>query len=297
MDTLVTIYVAVPPQQAPAWHDRVGRAFRWFDEVEARCSRFEPTSEVAGLTRQVGRPVRVSALLFEATRLALAFAEMTGGAFDPTVGHRLEASGFDRSYRTGKRWRSGVPVDARPTHRDVVVDPAGRTVTLLRPLMLDLGGLAKGLAVDLAVRELADAPGALVNAGGDVYAHRTDQGGRAWRIGVADPARPGGVLGTLEIADAAVATSGAYGRGAHIVDPRPRAPSGGQAATVTVVSPQAVVADVLSTAATVLGVTAGRALLEGVDDAEGLLISRAGEFSTTPGFTLHPVDRRETGRS
>src|SRR5215470_15233193 len=80
MATFVTI-------DAPPGHDAaVDRALGWFDELEARCSRFDANSEIVGLTHQVATAVRVSPPVFEAVQFALAVAEDTDGAFDPTIG-------------------------------------------------------------------------------------------------------------------------------------------------------------------------------------------------------------------
>ena len=100
MDTFVTIHVANGPTSAET--DRaVERAFEWFRAVERCCSRFDPASELRQLTSRVGEDVRVSPMLLEALRFALALAEDTEGAFDPTIGRRMESLGFNRDYRTG----------------------------------------------------------------------------------------------------------------------------------------------------------------------------------------------------
>src|SRR5262249_51729724 len=107
MDTLVTLEVlsTEPEEQVRA---ALERARGWFRAVEQACSRFDPSSELRQLLSSVGRPVEVSPLLFEATRFALALAERTQGAFDPTVGHLLEQKGFDRHYLPGERTASGT---------------------------------------------------------------------------------------------------------------------------------------------------------------------------------------------
>lgn len=294
MDTLVTIRLAVPFADAPAWSGAVARAFQWFAAVEAVSSRFDPGSEVSLLAHHAGRPVPVSPLLFESLRLGIAVAELTGGAFDPAVGHRMELEGYDRDYRTGRRHRSGIGPGARPTYRDVVLDAAGQTVTLGRPMLLDLSGLAKGLAVDLATVELDGAPGSLVDAGGDVYAHGIDGDHQRWRIGVADPHRRGRLLAAVGVTDGAVATSGTSARGAHHLDPRAAEPTpANRPSAVTVLAPTAVLADALSTAAAVLGVAEGRALLDGIDDVEGLFVTADGEVVMTEGF---PREALTSGR-
>ena len=100
-----------------------------FGEVEARCTRFDPGSEAMRLTARVGVPVAASAILFEAVRFAVAVAEATGGAFDPTVGHRLETRGFNRDYRTGRIVDSALDPAVPASYRDIRIDPgaAGRS--------------------------------------------------------------------------------------------------------------------------------------------------------------------------
>src|SRR5215831_4885348 len=97
MGTFVTI-------DAPSGFERcVERAFGWFHEIETRCSRFDAGSELSQLSRHAGEETPVSPLVFEAVQFAIAVAEETAGAFDPTVGAAMEARGFDRHYRTGER--------------------------------------------------------------------------------------------------------------------------------------------------------------------------------------------------
>jgi thiamine biosynthesis lipoprotein len=284
MDTLVTISLGLPIGERPRWDGQLRRAFEWFAAVESACSRFDPASEVNQLVEHVGEPVEVSPVLAAAIRLALRIAEDTGGAFDPVVGGRLAAAGYDRDYRTGVRWRGGRTLAPDATWRDVTIDDAD-LVTLAEPVLLDLGGLVKGLAIDLASLEFADCPGALVNAGGDVYAAGTDVNGSPWRVGIADPLHPGQLLGAFAVADLAVATSGCYARGPHLVDPRPMpTPEERRAASVTVVAPSAAAADGLSTAAAVLDVEAATDLLESVEDVAGVLVTPSGARLSTAGF-------------
>ncbi len=77
----------------------LARAFGWFQQVEAVCSRFDEASELRQLP--VGTPTPASPILFEAVRFALKVAVETDGAFDPTVGSRMAAAGYNRNYLTG----------------------------------------------------------------------------------------------------------------------------------------------------------------------------------------------------
>lgn len=253
----------------------VERGVRWFRDVEAVCSRFDVESEVARISAQPGVAVSTSPLLFEATRFALALAEESGGAFDPTIGAALEARGFNVEYRSGREVRVASHVEAA-SYRDVHLDAENHAITLDRPLLLDLGAVAKGLAVDLAARELQPLGDFLINAGGDVYAGGVNERGEPWSVGVQHPFDDAAVIETFRVSDAAVCTSGNYARRGpggvtHIVDARSGADTGALA-SATVVASSAMVADGLSTAAFILGLDAGAELLsrQGV---RGLLVA------------------------
>src|SRR5580704_7209470 len=111
MDTIVTIQLVRPESSASAGA-AIGRALGWFREIEERCTRFDERSELMKLTAQVGVPVPVSTILYEAVSFALMVAEESGGAFDPTVGRRMEARGYNKEYRTGRPVQSAPGTDS-----------------------------------------------------------------------------------------------------------------------------------------------------------------------------------------
>jgi thiamine biosynthesis lipoprotein len=312
MGTIVSIEVLEPADASLAEQldEGITRAFEWFHDVERRCSRFDEHSELRALTRQAGTAVSVSALVYNATQFALAVAQDTHGAFDPTIGLDMEARGFDRHYLTGRRNRTtissrgdteaGYPELAKgavqqpeatseepPSYRDVVLDASKQTILLRQPLLLDLGAVAKGLAIDLAAQELAPFGHFVIDAGGDLYVAGLNAKREPWTVGIRHPRRDREVIERLALSDCAICTSGDYERtgpaGHHILDPR----HGGEAAVVasaTVIAPTAMAADALATAAFVLGPDEGLALLErhGVD---GLLVSPSLERFTTRGLS------------
>jgi thiamine biosynthesis lipoprotein len=152
--------------------------------------------------------------------------------------------------------------------RDVKLDRRARTVELRRPLILDLNAVAKGLAIDLAARELEAYADVCVEAGGDLSVRGHNLAGEAWHIGIQHPRAEGMLAHTLDVTDAAVCTSGDYERRAgagvgegHILDARTHRPVS-ELASVTVVAPTAMAADGLSTAAMVLGRRRGLEFLE-----------------------------------
>src|SRR5450759_4786843 len=109
MGTLVTIHVVDDgADDQCGTEETIERAFGWFRQVEACCTRFDAQSEVMQLTSKIGVPVRASELLYEAVQFALAVAQESGGAFDPTVGYAMETRGFNREYRTGQIVHTGL---------------------------------------------------------------------------------------------------------------------------------------------------------------------------------------------
>lgn len=267
MGTLVTIEIVVPREagNAPA-RQAIERAFGWFREIENRCTRFDPASELMQLAARPGEAVVASPMLFEAIRFALLVAEETGGAFDPTAGHRMMARGFDREHRSGATIHLDIQPAPDATWRDIETDPDRRTITLRRPLIPDLGAVAKGLAIDTAAQELKPFGNFAIDAGGDLYMAGTNRLGEPWTVGIRHPRREGELIESLHISDQAVCTSGDYERRgddgrSHILDPR-TGNIADSVASATVIAPVAMLADALATAAFVLGPDEGIRLLD-----------------------------------
>jgi thiamine biosynthesis lipoprotein len=219
-------------------------------------------------------------------RFSLNVAHASGGIFDPTVGARQAKRGFNRNYATGQHVQA-PPSDETASYRDVILDERAQTIELRKPLMLDLGAVAKGLAVDLAARQLMDLGSFAVNAGGDIYASGLNELGQPWRVGIEHP-RADGLICTIALRGTSVCTSGDYERPAadpgehHLLDPRSgHSPRG--AISCSVVAPSAMVADALSTAAFIAGPEAGLRLLK-EQDVDGLVVSPDLSMMTTSQF-------------
>ncbi len=293
MDTLISVRIdtARPEHAAVA---ALERALRWFAVVEGACSRFGEGSELVRLSSRPCRAVPVSRILLETVAFALEVARLTDGRFDPTIGAWQQRRGWDRNYLTDRPTAVALISASEPvSYRDVTLDRAACTITLARPLLLDLGAVAKGFAIDLAARELAGFERFAVDAGGDLYGGGADEAASPWRVGIRHPRTDSGFLESVTVMNASVCTSGDYerpGAGAgehHILDPRTgRSPRGMQSATV--LAPTAMVAGALATASFVLGPVHGLKLLV-EQGAGGLLALRDGTICTTPGFEEHLV--------
>lgn len=257
MATDVSVQIAVEPERIAEAHAALAECFAWFAEVERRLSRFQPTSELCALNRGAGDWFVTSETLFTAVYVAIQQAYASDGLFNPGLLHQIEALGYDRDYSLLSR----EPAAAQPNHqpepeqtqtasvdawKGVIFDSARRRIRLPAGMALDLGGIAKGWAADVAMeRYCLRFPGALVNVGGDMRLHGGPQPDRAWTVGIRDPRDPAEAhaapdapsrtpaeeawnRATVTFSRGALATSGAVRRwwrkdGAryhHLLDPR-----------------------------------------------------------------------------
>ena len=150
---------------------------------------------------------------------------------------------------------------------------------------VDPTGLVKGWAAQQSLNVLrrANVGGALVNAAGDIASFGGPREGERFRIGVVDPANPRQLACIVET-PGAIATSGAYERGEHLIDPHSRVPTT-RAASATVVGPELGLADALATALVVAGAQALTMFSE-LSEYEGLVIAKDSTFRMTPGFPI-----------
>ncbi len=242
-----------------------------FDEWDCRFSRFRPDSELSLVNASSGRPVPVSQAFAEVTRAALAAAAATDGLFDPTLGARIVALGYDRTFaelpadrsisRALAPWASGA-------WRSIVVDPEAHTVRVPFGAALDFGGIAKGMAVDAAIELLAslwEGPVA-VDAGGDLAVRGTPPGLDAWPIALVDADD----APTVRLDNGALASSSIARRRwrvgheerHHLLDPRTGEPAASGLRAVSVVAPSCRVAEVAAKVALLLGPEGGPAFLD-----------------------------------
>ncbi|HET6204639.1 MAG TPA: FAD:protein FMN transferase [Planctomycetota bacterium] len=257
-------------------------AFAEIAALDASMSDWKPDSE---LSRLNGRgELEVSAPLFEVLESALRFAELSGGAFDPTVGPAVAVWREKRIPSEPER----AAILERIGWRNLELAPSRRFVRLARPGMkVDLGGIAKGYAADRALAALRGRgiASAFVAVAGDIALGDPPPGEEGWRIGIA-----GAGKGTLLLRNRGVSTSGDLERFleiggerySHIVDPRTGVGLRGRAAA-TVVAADATTSDALATALCVLGVREGIALAALLPGVEARVRSDAGE-GETPGF-------------
>jgi FAD:protein FMN transferase len=239
------------PGGDPRFVDATRRVEDRFAIEDRRFSRFRPDSELTSVNIAGGVATNVSPAFAEVVAIALDAAARSGGLFDPTVHDALVAAGYDRTFDEVLAGARGQLHPAEPCGRWREVEVYDRSVRLPAGLHLDLGGLAKGWAVDRATEDAlaTGLPWVLVNAGGDL---RLAGDSAPIDVGVEDPADPDAELMRLRLDTGALATSSvtkrAWGPGLHhLIDPRSGAPARSGILQVTAWGPSCAEAEVRAT--------------------------------------------------
>jgi FAD:protein FMN transferase len=281
------------------WATDPGLAQRGIDAVMADMHRtdrlmstYKPESQLSQVNANAfDRPVQVDADIIDVVEKSLEYSRLSDGIFDITYA----SVGYLYDYRAQLH-----PTDEQVAaalqavdYRQLQVDREARTIRFLRPGMrIDLGGFAKGWAVDRGV-EILRALGvehAMVNAGGDTRL-LGDRRGKPWIVGIRDPRRDGAVVTRIPLADEAISTSGDYERyfeqdgvrHHHILVPGTgRSPS--DVRSVTVIGPNATRTDGLTKPIFILGVERGMQYVRRVGDVEAVIIDSQGQVYYSPGL-------------
>ena len=260
--------------------------------VDALMSHYKPESQLSQINAHAGAgPVRVDRELFDLIARSLDFSRLTDGAFDITYA----SVGYLYDYRHRVRPDEAEIDSHLPAvdWRSLELDPANSTVRFRKPGMrIDLGGFAKGYAVDRSI-ELLQARGiehASVSAGGDTRI-LGDRFGRPWIVGIRHPDDANRVILRMPLENVALSTSGDYERyfdenGVryhHIIDPR-TGHSASKVRSATIIGPTATQTDGLSKTAFVLGPEKALEILARIPDIDAVFVGPDGKVYYTPGL-------------
>lgn len=260
--------------------------------IDRAMSPHKPDSELSRINRDAAsKPVPLSDEMAALIARAIDFSQLSGGAFDITYA----SVGCLYDYRRGIRPDPVALERARAAvgYRHLLLDRSARTLRFAREgVRIDLGGFAKGLAVDngAAILRRRDIRHAIVTAGGDSHV-LGDRRGRPWTIGIRDPRREGEVVAVLPLEDVAISTSGDYERyferdgvrWHHIIDPRSgRSPDGVR--SVTLIGADGLSTEALSKTVFVLGLEQGLRLVESQPGLDAVVVDAAGALHYSSGF-------------
>ncbi len=234
-------------------------AFVEMERVENRLGYNETNSEISEINRNAGRaPVKVSTETFAILERAKSYARRLDGVFDVSIGVVTELWGFNTEREIKIPNKTVLDSLLRlVNYENIVLNSQDTTAYLVQKGMkIDLGGIAKGYAIDRGVQVLREQgiQNFLINAGGDIYVSGKKSANSPWNIGIKHPRKADALLAKFELNNFAVATSGDYERYAeingkryhHILNPKTGYPAG-LCRSVSLLAATAEEADVLAT--------------------------------------------------
>ena len=262
------------------------------ERIDQDMSPYIKTSELYKINQYAAeKPVKISQEMYDLIKRSFYFSDISHGAFDIT----FASIGYRYDYRKHIK-----PTDAQIkaslkeiNYHHIKLDPEHRTIRFDMPgVRIDLGGIAKGHAVDNSITLLqrCGIKDAMVTAGGDSRIIG-DHDGRPWMTGIKDPRNKKDSVVVIPLVNTAISTSGDYERyfiknGVryhHILNPR-TGKSVHSTRSVTILGPDATTTDGLSTTIFVMGPKAGMALVEKLKDVDAVIIDNQGKIHYSSGL-------------
>lgn len=275
MDTIVKFDVCQEGHSNLQTENAFNEAWKNFKDIENKFNVYAENSEVSRINGSYPKTVSVSEETYSLIKDSVGYYGKTKGAFNICIGPLV------------KMWKNAKRNNVIPTEKEYLEIKDAIDISSIHLMedfkvalgnkfaRIDLGGVAKGYAIDEAVKifKKHGFTSFLIDAGGDVYASGLNCENKPWRIGIRDPFDRSNVVDVVALTDAAVTTSGSYERYyqfednkySHIFDPKNLFPPR-DVLSATVIAPSAQEADVLSTSLCVLGEYEGFKLIDSYDD-------------------------------
>lgn len=275
------------------WHEdaasaraAIGAVMDEMHRIDALMSPYKPDSELSQINREAAqKPLKISQEMFDLISRSLEFSKLSGGAFDIT----FSSVGYLYDYREHIKPSDAEIAKALPgvNYRHLQLDRKRRTIHFARSgVRIDLGGIAKGHAVDNAIALLKKRgiTNAIVTAGGDSRL-LGDRRGRPWHVGIRDPRRRDDVAMVLPLVNVAISTSGDYERyfeadgvrHHHIINPKTGKSASG-VRSVTVIGPDGVTTEGLTKSVFIRGPQEGMRLIESLPNVDAIVIDATGNI-------------------
>ena len=270
--------------------------------IEYLISDWKPTTQVSEVNQNAGiRPVKVDKEVFELTKRAIHFSEITNGGFDISFAAMDRIWKFDGSMTEMPSAEAIKKSVEKVGYKNIILDSVNSTIFLkLKGMKIGFGALGEGYATDKC-RAMMKAKGieaGIINGSGDMSTWGKQPNGKDWNIGITNPFNTDKLIAVVPINNGAVTTSGSYEkfvvfdgkRYSHIINPATGYPATGLC-SVTVFGPNAETANGLSTSLMVLGKTVGLELLKNFPDYSCIMITDNGKVIKSKNFKikkLHP---------
>jgi thiamine biosynthesis lipoprotein len=272
------------------------QAFDEMQRIEQLMSTYIPDSEISRINRAAGKDaIPVSREVEEVIREGIYWSEQSGGAFDITIEPLVQLWDFDGEKEIIPGNNTIRKTASLVNYRNIEIKD--HTVRLMRRGMaINVGGLAKGYAVDRAISILrSKVPNGIVNAGGDLFAFGQKSKQNPWTIGLQHPRKPQDLLAAFAVKNQAVATSGDYQRYFikdgiryhHIFDPQTGRPAR-LMISATLITTEVMDADALATAVFVMGPDKAIEWVDSMENVEGMLVLEDGSIRYSKNFRKQP---------
>lgn len=265
-------------------HDCIKAGIKEIQRIEKKLTTFSNDSETAKINEMAGiKAVEVSLETIELIERSIKISQITQGAFDITYGSiDKKLWNFDDKMKALPDKETAKKMVRLINYRNIIIDKKESTVFLKeKGMRIGFGGIGKGYAAEMAkkvMRSMGVTSG-IVNASGDLTTWGTQPDGKPWTIGIANPNAAHQVFSYLTLTDMAVATSGNYEKYimiggkkySHTIHPKTGLPVTG-IKSVTIITPNAEVADAMATPVTIMGIEAGLDMINQINSIEAIII-------------------------
>ncbi|TDE01256.1 FAD:protein FMN transferase [Flavobacterium hiemivividum] len=265
--------------------ENIQKTISEIERIENLISEWRPETQISQVNQNAGiKPVQVDKEVFELTKKAIWFSEISNGAFDISIVAMDKIWKFDGTMAklpSKKAIRNSI---VNVNYKNIVLDSINSTIFLSKKGMkIGFGSIGKGYAADKARKLLQESgiKAGIINAAGDIATWGTQINGNPWRIGVNNPLETGETIEILEFSDNnAVTTSGNYEkyveinnkRYSHIINPKTGYPST-ELISVTIIGPNAEMCNGFSTSIMVLGLKKGIKLINKFPDYQYIILT------------------------
>ena len=279
-------------------NERIKNAISEISRIEQLLTTFKPDSQTNQINAQAGiHPVRVDKEVFELIQRSLRISNLTQGAFDITYGSIDKTLwNFDTKMTNLPDVATAKKMVRLIDYQKIILNQMEQTVFLVeKGMRIGFGGIGKGYAAEMAKRLMMQegVKSGVVNASGDLTTWGNQPNGKQWTIGIADPNHKNKTFSSINISNMAVATSGNYEkyviingkRYSHTINPKTGLPITG-IKSVTIIAPNAELADSLATPVTVMGVKVGLDLINQIKGIACVIIDDNDKMFTSKNINI-----------
>ena len=289
--------IAVAKNDTIAWNG-INAGISEITRIESLISSWDPKSQTSEINSQAGiEPVLVDKELFELIRRSKKISKLTNGVFDISFASLDKVWKYDGSMKTKPSKEDMLNSVSKINYENIILNGQDGSVFLKeKGMKIGFGAIGKGYAANRAKKIMIEIgiKNGVVNAAGDLIAWGKQEDGKDWTVGITDPNNKDKNFSWLNVSGSSIVTSGNYEKFVefdgikygHIIHPRTGIPVDG-IKSVTVVCPDAELADALATSVFLLGENDGLNLVNKLKGIEAVIINNSNEIKTSKNLKLN----------